>query len=109
MKKALTAVRDVAEKVQRGEGVLGKLVTDEESPKFFDQEKLDKLRAMQIDTVRYLDREVFPRLYDLVPENTFITVTADHGELFGEQGYFGHGPIMHEKVFEVPFMEGRIR
>ena len=32
-----------------------------------------------------------------------------HGELFGEAGYFGHGPIMHEKCFEVPFLEGKIR
>ncbi|HHZ87572.1 MAG TPA: metalloenzyme, partial [Chromatiaceae bacterium] len=29
------------------------------------------------------------------------------GELFGEGNYFGHGPIMHEKVFEVPFVEGK--
>jgi glucan phosphoethanolaminetransferase (alkaline phosphatase superfamily) len=36
-------------------------------------------------------------------------VTADHGELFGEQGYFGHGPIHHDKVYEVPFVEGKIR
>jgi len=36
-------------------------------------------------------------------------VTADHGELFGEAGYFGHGPIMHEKCFEVPFVEGMLR
>jgi hypothetical protein len=47
--------------------------------------------------------------YDIVPKDTFITVTADHGELFGEKGYFGHGPIMHEKVFEVPFLEARVR
>ena len=87
----------------------GKLIKDEEAPKFFDQDKLDKLREMQIDTVRYLDEEVFPALYDMVPDNTWITVTADHGELFGESGYFGHGPIMHEKVFQVPFLEGRIR
>jgi arylsulfatase A-like enzyme len=52
---------------------------------------------------------VFPKLYDIVPKNTFITVTADHGELFGESGYFGHGPIMHEKVFEVPFLEAQVR
>ena len=32
-------------------------------------------------------------LFDLVPENTYITITADHGELFGEEGFFGHGPI----------------
>jgi hypothetical protein len=29
--------------------------------------------------------------------------------LFGEEGYFGHGPIVHEKVLEVPFVEGKLR
>jgi len=75
---------------------------------FFDQDKLDQLRERQIGTVRYLDG-VFEQLFDLVPENTYIIVTADHGELFGESGYFGHGPIMHEKCFEVPYLEGKIR
>jgi hypothetical protein len=41
--------------------------------------------------------------------NAAIIVTADHGELFGEDGYFGHGPIQHEKVWEVPFVEGKVR
>jgi len=86
----------------------GKLVEDDDAPKFFDKEKLDQLRERQINTVRYLDR-VFEKLYDMVPKNTFVTVTSDHGELFGEQGYFGHGPIMHEKVFEVPFLEAQVR
>ncbi len=75
---------------------------------FFDQAKLDQLRERQINTVRYLDG-VFEELYDMVPKNTHIIVTADHGELFGEAGYFGHGPIMHEKCFEVPYLEGKIR
>jgi len=86
----------------------GKLVEDADAPKFFDQEKLDLLRERQIHTVRYLDR-VFEKLYDIVPKNTFVTVTSDHGELFGEEGYFGHGPIMHDKVFEVPFLEAQVR
>ena len=73
--------------------------------KFFDQEKLDTLRGRQINTVNYLD-DVFDRLFDMVPQNTWIIVTADHGELFGEEGYFGHGPIHHHMVYEVPFMEG---
>ncbi len=87
---------------------------DKENPnfkeefKFFDQDKLDQLRARQIDTVRYLDG-VFEKLYDQVPDNTWIIVTADHGELFGEAGYFGHGPIQHDKCFEVPYLEGKIR
>jgi len=75
---------------------------------FFDQDKLDQLRDKQIHTVRYLDG-VFEELFDMVPENTHIVVTADHGELFGEKGYFGHGPIMHDKCFEVPYLEGKIR
>ncbi len=86
----------------------GKLVEADDAPKFFDQEKLDRLRERQINTVRYLDG-VFEKLYDMVPTNTFVTVTSDHGELFGEEGYFGHGPIMHEKVFEVPFLEAQVR
>lgn len=32
-----------------------------------------------------------------------------YGELFGEGGYFGHGPIQHDKVYEVPLVEGRLR
>jgi hypothetical protein len=87
----------------------GKLVEEEGEPeRFFDQEKLDELRARQIRTVQYVDR-LFERLFDMVPKNTYLTVTADHGELFGEEGYFGHGPINHEKVYEVPFVEGKIR
>jgi hypothetical protein len=80
---------------------------DVEAPRF-DQRRLDELRERQIEAVRYLDG-VFARLVDIVPPHTYVTVTADHGELFGEDGYFGHGPIQHDKVFEVPFLEGRIR
>src|SRR5579872_131614 len=82
----------------------GKLA--EGQPPFADSAKLRMLHDRQIETVRYIDR-VVEELFDLVPPNTYITITADHGELFGEDGFFGHGPIQHEKVFEVPFMEGR--
>ena len=85
----------------------GKLVPGEELPEF-DQAQLDRLRARQIEAVRYLDG-VFERLFDLLPPHTYVTVTSDHGELFGEQGYFGHGPIQHDKVYEVPFVEGQLR
>jgi hypothetical protein len=76
--------------------------------KTFDNSKLLALRQRQIEAVKYLDG-VVEELFDLVPKNTYITITSDHGELFGENGYFGHGPIQHEKVFEVPFLEGKLR
>ena len=74
---------------------------------FFDEARLRELHARQVEAVRYLDG-VFARLFDLLPSDTWVIVTSDHGELFGEERYFGHGPIMHEKVLEVPFVEGRV-
>jgi hypothetical protein len=74
----------------------------------FNERKLGELRQRQIDAVKYLDT-VVEELFDLVPRNTYITITSDHGELFGEDGFFGHGPVVHEKVLEVPFVEGKIR
>jgi arylsulfatase A-like enzyme len=79
----------------------------ERAPAFFDNQSLRELHGRQIDAVSYLDG-VFKRLFDLLPSNTWVIVTSDHGELFGEDRFFGHGPVMHEKVFEVPFVEGMV-
>ena len=84
----------------------GKLVS--RKTRFFNARKLAELRARQVAAVKYLDN-VVEELFDIVPKNTYITITSDHGELFGEDGYFGHGPIVHEKVLEVPFVEGKLR
>jgi arylsulfatase A-like enzyme len=74
----------------------------------FNAATLRTLRARQMDAVKYLD-QVIEELFDRLPPNTYVTITSDHGELFGEDGYFGHGPILHEKVLEVPFLEGKLR
>ncbi len=71
----------------------------------FAPETLARFRAKQIACVEYLDA-LFGDLFAKAPANTWFIITADHGELFGEDGFFGHGPIIHEKVFEVPFTEG---
>jgi hypothetical protein len=78
-----------------------------DEPAFFNDAALAQLRERQIESLRYIDG-VIDRLFNLVPSNTWIIVTSDHGELFGEDGYFGHGPIAHEKVLEVPFVEGLV-
>jgi len=92
-------------------GVFKRLDTTEEQPQpdrpeeFFDATDLRELRSRQIRAVEYLDG-LFAQLFDRLPDDTWVVVTSDHGELFGEDRYFGHGPIQHEKVFEVPFVEG---
>jgi hypothetical protein len=78
-----------------------------EPREFFDRERLKELRDRQVRAVEYLDG-VMSRLFDLLPDDTWVVVTSDHGELFGEDHYFGHGPIAHEKVLEVPFVEGMV-
>ncbi len=75
---------------------------------FFDMDKMRMLHEKQRKNVEYLDG-LFEKLYEMVPRNTHIMVMADHGECFGEDGYFGHGPIIHDKVFEVFFVEGRLK
>jgi len=104
----ISGVNGVFKKLEGQIDAQGNLIKDEETTQFFDQDKLDQLRARQVDAVRYLDG-VVAELFDQVPKNTHVIVTSDHGELFGEAGYFGHGPIMHDKCFEVPFLEGKIR
>ena len=79
----------------------------EEPAEFFTEARLRSLHERQIAALEYLDG-VFERLLGRLPPNTWLIVTSDHGELFGEDGYFGHGPIAHEKVLEVPFVEGLV-
>jgi hypothetical protein len=56
--------------------------------------------AHQIEAAEFLDSRL-PRLFAGVPADTIVVVCADHGECFGEDGYWGHG-INHPKVLEVP-------
>jgi len=89
-------------------GVLKRVDDDAvDKAEFFDSAAMERLRARQQRATEYVDG-VIGRLFAELPENTWVVVTADHGELFGEGGYFGHGPIAHEKVNEVPFWEGLV-
>lgn len=95
----LSGIHGVLKSLTKGVGIQGYQVEDE---------LLKRCKEAQIKAVERLDRE-FSRLMDGVAESCYFIVTADHGELFGEDGFFGHGPMIHEKVFEVPFLEGKRR
>ena len=96
-------VKQLDQRLRNGQGV-----SESEAADFFDLTRLEALQARQVDALASLDL-LFEELFDRVPPGTWSTVTADHGELFGEGGYFGHGPFQHPKVLEVPFLEGRVR
>lgn len=54
----------------------------------------------------FLDKRL-PRLFSGLPDNTIVILCADHGEAFGEDGYWGHG-VSHPTVWEVPLAIFRI-
>jgi hypothetical protein len=73
---------------------------------FFTPAQFKAFYEKQIACVEYLDG-VVGEFIERCPDNTYFMIMSDHGELFGEEGYFGHGPIFHPKVFEVFYLEGR--
>jgi hypothetical protein len=68
---------------------------------------LSTLRLRQIESIRYVD-SVIPKLFSLLPSDTCMGITADHGDCFGEDGFVGHGEVWNKMVLEVPFLEGRV-
>ena len=60
----------------------------------------------QCAAAEFLDRRL-PALFDGLPGETIVVLTADHGECFGEDGYWGHG-INHPMAFEVPLAVFRL-
>ena len=82
------------------------IMKDKQQDEFFTPQQFKAFYDKQIACVEYLDR-VVGKFSESCPENTHFMIMSDHGELFGEDGYFGHGPIFHEKVFEVFYLEGK--
>ena len=59
------------------------------------------LRRRQTACLDYVDRELGPLLG--VFQDANVLVCADHGDAWGEQGFWGHG-FHHEKVIDVPLL-----
>ncbi len=67
-----------------------------------------RLMAAYDNCLAYLDAQV-GRLLDRLrdsPEgrNTIVIVTSDHGEEFGEQGYYSHGYNLYREALHVPLI-----
>jgi arylsulfatase A-like enzyme len=68
----------------------------------------DEKRALYDGEIRYMDREL-GRLLDALRErgvydDTWIVVTADHGELLGEYARWGHSRTLFEEEIRIPLI-----
>lgn len=76
-------------------------------PDPLDAGLMARLREAQGDGLAAIGRALRGAVLDgVVPGDAWVVVTSDHGELFGEDGCFGHGPFPHHKLLEVPWWEG---
>lgn len=65
------------------------------------------LHATYDATIAHVDELVGTVFDHLGPDrldDTVFVVTADHGELFGEQGVLGHNLLLHDGVLNVPMV-----
>jgi membrane-anchored protein YejM (alkaline phosphatase superfamily) len=65
-------------------------------------DKGQKLHQAQIKAAEHLDA-ITGELLSKLPLNTLVMIMSDHGECFGEDGFWGHG-IYHPLVMNVPLM-----
>jgi len=58
--------------------------------------------------IQYLDEQIRVLFEKLKRRNllddTLVILTADHGDAFGEQGYYGHPRDLHEGLLHVPLL-----
>jgi hypothetical protein len=74
----------------------------------FDMDDMAAMHKSQIKAVEMVDSRI-DRLLEMLPKPIFLLIVSDHGELFGEDGFFGHGPFFHKILFEVPIATGIVK
>ena len=77
----------------------GRATIDEKQDHGFDE----AMWRLQVTATEFLDERMGELLAFFAEIGRYVTVVmcADHGECFGEQGFYGHG-FFHTKVLEVP-------
>lgn len=53
--------------------------------------------------IRYMDQKI-RELVQSLPEDTNIIITSDHGEAFGEDGYYDHPRKLDKRLMHVPLL-----
>lgn len=95
----LSGLHGAAKSLAAGEGVPMAVF------EWLTPERLRALHVRQTEAARFCARLLLGAV-DRLPKGTRVTVTADHGEAFGEGGWFGHGPVVDPIVLEVPWIDG---
>lgn len=77
------------------------------NPDYLNESEVRLLRSWYAACVRYLDDELrrFMRYYrDELSDDTYLILTADHGEQLGEHGIWEHSHLLYDETVNVPLM-----
>ncbi|MGH0028356.1 MAG: sulfatase [Myxococcota bacterium] len=76
------------------------------APETWEQETIRALLAGYDAEIAYMDLHLGRLLAaaDAAPGATFVAITSDHGESFGEHGYLSHGAHLYEDNLHVPLL-----
>lgn len=89
-------------KIKRAEDILRK------NPPIVSQTDLQNIINLYDGTIMYVDQvlgDLFKELKRLdIFDNTFIIITADHGEEFREHGGFSHTAKLYDELIHVPLI-----
>ncbi len=100
------AGQPIWEELAAGDGTVWQRVVDGEAE--VSPEALSFLRAAYLAEVAFADHvvgQLFDRLRSLgLFERALIVVTADHGELLGEGGFFSHSVRLDPELVEIPLI-----
>jgi arylsulfatase A-like enzyme len=89
-------------------GLVGTYTPSKADEPEFTAELLREMHASQVAGLERLDKDISV-LVDRLRKPLLLIFVSDHGELFGEDGFVGHGPFFHRLLFDVPLAAGVIR
>lgn len=77
-------------------------------PESITKEECREMLNCYDEEIQYVDAQVAAFLDRLeergVLSESLVILTADHGDLFGEDGYYGHPRRLHDGVLRVPML-----
>jgi arylsulfatase len=100
-----TQYREVMVSDREGQSLYRRAIRDPESITEDEQQLLIDLYDAEI---RYNDAKLGEMLESLrrrsLLENSLLVFTSDHGDAFGEHGYYEHPRYLHEEITRVPLL-----
>jgi len=69
-----------------------------------DKKEIEKVKDIYDDAIHYADIFIKRLWQDLKDDDPIFIIHADHGDGFGEHGFYRHPPLLYEEFIHVPLV-----